>query len=187
MKTNKIIMLLATLAVHPLLAQNLLVNGDFAKGLEGWIDVKPTNPKEPDKVKLEIVSDPAAPAGKAARMTDDDPAGGIGFYQNIPCTPGKTYVISLSAKTSNPAKLGVGYAMVHFYGADGKELGGDSTDNKIRKAIQFPRPGGAVYEVLTDEVTAPAEAVKMRIRCAVLNNATGVADIAEVKVELKKP
>jgi hypothetical protein len=165
--------------------QNLLANGNFAQDLAGWTVGAPSNKNAPALVKAEVVADPAAPSGKILKLTDDDPAGGLCVYQDAACTAGTTYVATVVSKCSNNGqKMGVGYSMISFIDGNGKEMVGSTPEEKklFSKAVQFQIPGGDSYAGKTEEVTAPAGAMKMRVRCSVGGGSTGVANIANVEV-----
>jgi len=74
-------------------AQNLLTNPGFESDLSGWAKGPGSSYTEPT-----IVTPGANSSAKAAGYSN--PSATTGFYQNVPVTAGKTYVISFWYKAS---------------------------------------------------------------------------------------
>lgn len=165
-------------------AQNLLKNGDFGQDLTGWTVGKPGGtPVEGKVVKAEIASDPSQKSGKVLRLTDENPQSGLTVYQDVPCSAGAAYILSVNSQSASEEKKGVGYVQVTFLGQDNKEMSYKTPEERQAnsKAITITLPGEG-FKTTSAEFVVPAGAVKARIRCSAGSGSVGIADIAEVRL-----
>lgn len=175
-------------------AENLLSNGDFANGLNGWKTAVTGQVTPGAELKAEPLSEPGGKSGKAARIIDKDEIAGIGLTQSIPAQEGKVYELAFMSRTTrpNPAQKGApGYAMIQFLDSKGGWLNnaraatptGTPTPEELKLIKQdvcnFAAPGKG-WQPGTISAKAPAGTVKMVVGFKAGNAGAGTIDISDV-------
>jgi len=194
MKTNKIILFLTTLVLFTLTgarAENLLANGDFRSGMNGWKLVVSGKVTPGSQLKAEPLSESGGKSGKTLRLTDTDEVAGVAVTQLIPAQAGKTYELSFMNKTTR-TKPGIpGYAMIQFLDAKGTWLNnpsaptptGTPTPEELKLIKQdnclFALPGKG-WQSGSITAKAPPGTAKMNVFFKAGNDGQGVIDISDV-------
>jgi hypothetical protein len=189
------------LTTGSLQAQNLLKNGDFSSGLDGWTVSKPVGTPTPGAVlKAEALPDAGGKSGKSARITDEDDKAGISILQSVPAQAGKAYTLTFMSKTTVPEgqKGNPGYAMIQFLDAKGGWLNNPDAPTasgtptpEERKMIKRDTTNCAVpgkgWQALTLTATAPAGTTKMWIVFKAGNGGREVIDVSDVTLTPATP
>ena len=193
-KTSLLVPVLGLFFITGSKAENLLVNGDFTSGMNGWKSVVSGQVRPGSQLKVEPLSESGGKSGKAIRITDTDEVAGVGLLQQIPATAGKVYELTFMSKTTrpNPAQKGPpGYANIQFLDAKGAWLNnaraatptGTPTPEELKLIKQdvfnLASPGKG-WESGTITATAPPGTVKMTIGFKAGNQGAGTIDISDV-------
>ena len=189
------------LATGSLQAQNLLKNGDFSSGLDGWTVSKPVGMPTPGAVlKAEALADAGGKSGKSVRITDEDDKAGISILQNVPAQAGKAYTLTFMTKTAVPEgqRGNPGYAMIQFLDAKGGWLnnpdaptasGTPTPEEKkmIKRDVSNCAAPGKGWQSGTLTATAPVGTIKMWIVFKAGNGGRGVIDVSDVTLTPATP
>lgn len=182
-------------------AENLLKNGDFSSGLDGWTVSKVVGTPTPGSVlKAEASSDAGGKAGKSARITDEDDGAGISILQSVPAEAGKAYIFTFMSKTTVPEgqKGTAGYAMIQFLDAKGAWLNNpdahgassastpDDKKSVKRDVCNFAVPSKG-WQPGSITATAPAGTTKMWVVFKAGNSGRGVIDVSDAELAPSAP
>jgi hypothetical protein len=195
--TSKIILLLTILVLFSVTgskAENLLVNGDFTSGLNGWKSLVVGQVTPGSQLKAEPLSESGGKSGKAVRITDTDEVAGLGLIQALPAQAGKVYELTFMSRTTrpNPSMKGPpGYVNVQFLDAKGVWLNnaraatptGTPTPEELKLIKQDNGPlatPGKGWQPGTVTAKAPEGTVKMMIGFKAGNVGAGTIDISDV-------
>jgi hypothetical protein len=176
-------LLAAVLIIGSVQAQNLLKNGDFSDGLNGWNTSRIAGAITPGAyLKVEALPDAGGNSGKSARITDEDGTAGIALRQSVPAEAGKVYTLAFMSKTTVPkGEKGIpGYAHIQFLDAKGTWL-------KISGDFCSLAKSGKGWQAGTLTVTAPAGAAKMWVAFKSGNNRRGIMDVSDVSLTQSAP
>lgn len=193
MKIRLTVIMALLLVPLPLHAQNLLKNGDFSAGLEGWT-IKTVGVATPDSVlKAEAIPEPGGRSGKSIRITDQDDKAGLSVLQSVPAKAGQTYTLSFMSRTTVPdgQKGNPGYAMIQFL--DEKNTWLNNPTNQTNPPADEKKPlkrdvcnfavPGKEWQAGTITATAPAGAVKMWIVFKAGNTERGTIDLSDAELK----
>ena len=176
-------LLVAVFTLAPLQAQNLLKNGDFSDGLNGWNSSSICGTTTPGAIlKVEALSDAGGISGKSARITDEDETAGNLIRQNVPAEGGKVYTLTFMSKTTVPERRkGIpGWASIQFLDAKGNWL-------KIPRDFCYLAEPGKGWQAGTLTVTAPSGTTKMWVAFKAGNKGCGVIDVSDVSLTQSAP
>jgi len=195
MKTiSRTILLLPTLVLFMIIgarAENLLVNGDFTSGMNGWKSVISGQVTPGSQLKAEPLSESGWKSGKTLRLTDTDEVAGVGVTQQLPAQAGKTYELSFMNKTTRPKPGNPGYAMIQFLDAKGTWLNNPSaptpTGTPTPEELKLIKQDICLFAVPSKDwqsgfisAKAPPGTVKMNVFFKAGNAGQGVIEISDV-------
>ncbi|MFC4162376.1 carbohydrate binding domain-containing protein [Epilithonimonas zeae] len=141
---KKIFTILSVAAVSLVSAQNLVVNGGFESGLAPWTAGTGTGYTAP------TISTTDAHTG--SNSATYSPSATTGFFQNVPVTEGKTYVISFWYKTSSASAARLWSIYKNASGAPVYTTP-DNTTDPFRTNNKY-LPAAAVWTQYTAEMPA---------------------------------
>ena len=176
-------LLAAVFTLSSLQAQNLLKNGDFSDGLNGWNTSRISGPTTPGAIlKVEALPDSGGISGKLARITDEDDTAGNDLRQKVPAEAGKVYTLTFMSKTTVPkGKKGTpGYAIIQFLDAKGART-------KNPDDICLLAEPGKGWQTGSLTVTAPAGTQKLWVYFKAGNKGRGVIDVSDVSLAQSAP
>jgi len=180
-------------------AENLLVNGDFAGGLNGWKSIVVGQVTPGSQLKAEPLSESGGKSGKAVRITDTDEVAGLGLTQTLPAQAGKVYELTFMSRTTRPNPLmkgPPGYVNVQFLDSKGVWLNnaraatptGTPTPEELKLIKQDNCPlatPGKGWQPGTVTAKAPEGTVKMVIGFKAGNVGAGTMDISDAVLTQK--
>ena len=164
---KKIFTILGVAAMSFVSAQDLITNGSFESGIAPWAAGTGNGYTAPTLITND---------GKTGSnsLGYSSPSATTGFYQNVPVTGGKTYVISFWYKAAgeNPARIWSVY----------KNANGSATyttsvvgDDKFRNNNQY-LDASSVWKFHTAEMPAAADAVSLDVAFRVYTGKSGSFD-----------
>jgi len=149
---------------------NLVPNGDFEKGLEGWLFDEIVLPTE-----AAVTNEMVHGGANALLISNGQSARGIMRSAQFTVEPGKTYRLCVWAKAEGAADNMV-YARIHWW----KDVPGVASEEKIKDDTEHA--GGTFdWKQLCADVTAPADA-----HCATVRLETG-GDTGVLKADTAAP
>ena len=151
--TVGIVAMIACVTVAGAQQGNLVPNGDFEKGLEGWMFDEIVLPTEPS-----ISTDMVHGGANALLISNGQSARGIMRSAPFAVEPGKTYRLCVWVKAEGAAENMV-YARIHWW----RDVPGVASEEKIKDDTEHA--GGTFdWKQLCADVTAPADATMATVR-----------------------
>lgn len=149
---KKIFTILSIAAVSLVSAQNLVTNGGFESGLTPWAAGTGTGYTAPT-ISTDAHTGSASATYVATATT--------GFYQNVPVTGGKTYVISFWYKASSASAARV-WSIYKNAGGTAVYTTTDATTDQFRTLNKY-LPAASVWTQYTVEMPAEATATNLDV------------------------
>jgi len=150
---KKIFTILGAMAAMIVSAQtNLVTNGGFENGLAPWAAGTGSGYTAPD-----ISSDAHSGSSSASYVATAT----TGFYQNVPVTGGKTYVISFWYKVSAASGARI-WSVYKNAGGTAVYTTADASTDLFRNLNKYLDPA-AVWTQVTVEMPAPADATTLDV------------------------
>jgi hypothetical protein len=177
-------------------AQNLLKNGDFSSGLEGWATNSFGKAMHGAEFKVEVLSDAGQKSGKVLRLTDNDGGAGLIISQQVAAQPAKNYTLTFMSRDESAAGSAAspGYVVLGFYDSHGKLLNDPNapspTGTPTLEERKMLKPSSAAYSLpgkgwkpATIESVAPPGTVKVGVNLRTwAAGRTGTVDVSDVSL-----
>ena len=193
-------LLAAVLIIGSVQAQNLLKNGDFSDGLNGWDSSRISGTITPGAIlKVEALPDAGGKSGKLAQITDEEDTAGISLLQDVPAEAGKAYTLTFMSRTTVPKEKrgSPGFVIIWFY-ANGTWLKkpkaptatGTLTPEErksIKRDVCILADPGKGWQASTLTATAPAGTTKLRVEFKAGNDRRGTMDVSDVSITQSAP
>ena len=157
----------STAPTEPSDEESLVTNGDFERGVEGWIGK--------DNGMSQVKPEAAHRGQLGLRVSDNAADKGSAFGSRLaPANAGKTYLLRAWAREMS----GSGGAIhIQFFDASGKQL----TKLELKNDIKVKISGGD-WRLYTLHGTAPEETAKVRVWIHTLTPSKTIIDVDDVSL-----